>query len=873
MTLRAYHRPDARPVAADAATVVGDDYRVTVLAPELLRVEFDPDGAFDDRATQTVWYRDQPVPEFSVDRGDEVVVDTGALELRYDPTDRGFTPETLAVEVRATATTWRYGETTALPGTARTLDTIDGRIDLERGLCSRDGLAVLDDTASLAFGDEWVEPRDRHDDYEDLYLFGYGHDYRGALQGISAIAGDTPLVPRFALGNWWSRYWEYTDESLRRTIDGFREHGVPLSVCVVDMDWHVVDNPNHDGWTGFTWNEALFPDPEATLDWLHEQGLATTLNLHPAQGVHPHEARYAALAEHVGVDPTTEVPIGFDAADTDFLSGYFEEVLHPLEEQGVDFWWVDWQQWRESPRMEGLDPLWALNHLHAFDRTRDGRRPFLLSRYSGVGSHRYPVGFSGDTASTWDSLAFQPPFTAAAATVGYGWWSHDIGGHWGASGSPEAFGELYARWVQYGLYSPVLRLHTSKMPYVDKRPWRYGRDVEAAATDALRHRHALLPYLYTMAHRAHESSVPLVEPLYVHQPEREEAYACPSAYYVGSDLLVAPHTRPRGEDTNLARQSVWLPPGDWYDFHTGEPVAGNRWHARYGDLDDVPVYLPAGAIVPLAPESDWGGVTVPDVLDLVVIPGEGVFDLYEDDGVSLDHRDGAFATTPIETTLDEDDETFTVRVGAATGDRSLVPDARDVSVLVRGVTETVVAASDREVESEYDQDSRTLRVDFGTLPTDESVELTVTADGPLRASREPVVERVRDLLWHFDAHGDAKPTVERLAIDDDLAWLTDFATVLSDAQIRALVETVHGVGADRLVDADADRLVLWNHDGRDDVTYRFSTWDRGIRHPTHGTSRSGVVPAFETIDLADYESRAWELVVTYGDVSVTVAES
>jgi alpha-glucosidase (family GH31 glycosyl hydrolase) len=125
----------------------------------------------------------------------------------------------------------------------------------------------------------------------------------------------------------------------------FQRHEIPLSVCIVDMDWHITDTGNaSNGWTGYTWNEDLFPDPPAFIDWLHQNGLKTALNLHPAMGVWPHEADYERVARHMGIDPASQEPVQFDVADRKFMQAYFEYLHYPKEEQGVDFWWMDWQQ-------------------------------------------------------------------------------------------------------------------------------------------------------------------------------------------------------------------------------------------------------------------------------------------------------------------------------------------------------------------------------------------------------------------------------------------------------------------------------------------------------------------------------------------------
>ena len=312
-------------------------------------------------------------------------------------------------------------------------------------------------------------------------------------------------------------------------MEEFREREFPLSVCIVDMDWHTTQTGNRSvGWTGYTWNRDLFPDPAGFIAWLHEQGLRTALNLHPADGVHPHEEAYAEMAAAVGIDPATGEPVEFDSVDPRFVEAYFKFLHHPQEAIGVDFWWLDWQQGKQS-KLQGLDPLWWLNHLHFYDLGRDGvKRPFIFSRWGGLGNHRYPIGFSGDTVVSWASLANQPYFTATAANVGYGWWSHDIGGHmWGVEDA-----ELYLRWVQYGVFSPILRLHSTNNPYQDRRPWGWGPAVEEPGTrgHATAPRADPLPLQHGVAQprRGH----PAGDAALLHQPGRGRRLQLPASLLV-----------------------------------------------------------------------------------------------------------------------------------------------------------------------------------------------------------------------------------------------------------------------------------------------------------------------------------------------------
>src|SRR5260370_40863305 len=319
-------------------------------------------------------------------------------------------------------------------------------------------------------------------------------------------------------------------------------------------------------------------------------------------------------------------PITFRITDRQFGEVYFTLLDHPLEEQGVDFWWIDWQQ-GESSDIAGLDPLLWLNHLHFADARRGGQRPLLCSRWGGLGNHRYPIGFSGDTYGGWATLAALPHFTATAANVGFGWWSHDIGGHFGAVDA-----ELFSRWVQFGALSPCLRLHAMKHILAERRPWAFSARTLDAGRAAFELRYALIPYLYTMARHTHERGEALCRPMYHAYPEHESAYHARGQYLLGDELLAAPITEPADPHTGLATKDVWIPPGAWHRFDSGAAFVGPRWVRITGELETIPLFARAGAIVPTAKPAAHLADIPSDWLDIRVFPGDdGAFRLYEDD--------------------------------------------------------------------------------------------------------------------------------------------------------------------------------------------------------------------------------------------------
>ncbi|ETN39116.1 uncharacterized protein HMPREF1541_05338 [Cyphellophora europaea CBS 101466] len=662
--------PNAHP--SNIITAPGQNYRFTLLTPQLLRFEWSPSGAFEDRASTFALHRGAfaPVAHRIKDNAPGAPGGTGQggfeiltefMHVDYD--GKEFSPSGLVVDVKGRTTLWgtqwRYGSEEKvgagrkgnLGGTARTLDEVDGRCDVDVGVCSRLGFAVIDDSGTMLFdpASDWVAGRPgREAGYVDGYLFAYGRDYRAAVRDFYRLSGPQPVVPRWALGNWWSRYYRYSDTEYLALMDAFAARNIPLSVAVIDMDWHYTydERVPHAGWTGYTWDHSIFPDPAGFGKEIHKRKLKMSLNDHPHSGVHHHEESYEAMAKVLGHDTSEKNPILFDPTSKKFMDA-FNGVLHrELERKGCDFWWIDWQQGRFS-RVPGIDPLWVLNHFCFEDNrnvasasdsaSKEGQQqqPMIFSRYGGPGSHRYPVGFSGDTVTTWASLQFQPEFTATASNIGYGWWSHDIGGH--------MFGvrddELVTRWVQLGVLSPIMRLHSTNSRWMGKEPWRYRPESEKAVEAWMRWRHRLLPYLYSLDVRAARpggEGMPLVQPLYWHFAELDEAYAVPNEYFFGSELLVAPIVTPRDGRTGLASVKAWLPPrmGRFVDIFTGVIYDGDRELTLYRGLGEVPVLAHEGSVVPLDGERVPGnGAENPQRFEVLVVVGrDGEFELVEDQG-------------------------------------------------------------------------------------------------------------------------------------------------------------------------------------------------------------------------------------------------
>lgn len=669
------------PKADAKAVVTSGNARFTVLTPQLIRMEWSADGQFEDRATLTFVNRETPVPEFKVrESKSKLTITTPALTLTYLKNGKFSDKNLKAVfTLNGKEVVWTPGMENPqnLLGTTRTLDGADGsklKEPMEQGILSRAGWSLIDDsqrhvlTPDGSEWEEWVEARPEGD-RQDLYLFAYGHDYKQALADYALVAGRAPMPPKYTLGYWWSRYWQYSDNEFVDLVNKLKSMDVPIDVLIVDMDWHETwglrksNSPKDEygqriGWTGYTWQKELFPSPAKFLKWTENEELKVALNLHPASGIQPYEAVYDDFTKEYGwSEKGKSVPFKID--ERKWADAYFKTVLEPMERDGVDFWWLDWQQWKESKYTPGLSNTFWLNHTffnHA-ERQNPGLRPFIYHRWGGLGSHRYPLAFSGDTYATWPMLAYLPYFTATASNVNYGWWGHDIGGHMFHKTQKATDPELYTRWLQYGVFTPIFKTHSTKDPRIERCIWCFP-DHMFLMRDAIRLRYTLAPYIYNAARENYDTGVGMCRPMYYDYPESDKAYETPEQFMFGNDILATTITQPVDSITGLAPRTIWFPEGAWFDCATGSMYEGGRTEELHYTLAENPHYAKAGSIIPMNPATVKNLQQPCDTLVLTFIPGgDGQLRHYEDDGMSQQYK-----TNYAVTTVSKKQEGNTVRV-------------------------------------------------------------------------------------------------------------------------------------------------------------------------------------------------------------------
>ncbi len=592
----------------------------------------------------------------------------------------------------------------------------------------------------------------RGGDVEDGYLFAYGHDYAGALSTLARLTGSAPLLPRSIFGVWYSDYTPYTSADIEDTIyPAFQKNQVPLNTLSLDTDWKA---PND--WDGWEWNTGLFPDPSAFLTWARTHGVDVTLNIHSSIDDHDPEL---PEAERIAGTPLASSSCSagpckvWDWSTVSQAESNFA-LQQSLQKQGVSFFWLDWCCDESVVSMPGLTPDSWIDHLYAQEMVNQGQRGFVLAR---IGSSNddpvevYPAGpwsdhtstiaFTGDAWATWNTLTQEVALTPDEATIGEPYVSDDIGSFLGTPplGAPDS-ADLYDRWVQWGTFAPILRLHSQNEA---RLPWQYPQPVQGITESFLRLREALIPYTYTLADQAHDDGLPMTRPLYLDYPDQAAAYDHPDEYLFGSDMLVAPVTSPG----DVADTTVWFPPGRWVDYFTGATFTGPATTTMAVPLNRMPVFVRAGGIIPEQSSSTKTTTAIPRQMVLKVFSGSrGTFRLYGDSGTGLGYTKGQSTETTITDSVGSAGATTAaqVTVGAARGHYDGEPSAVSYRLEMVDLTEPTAVTLDgtrlhrRTSTSDapgwsYQASTATAVVTTGSMSTAHS--FTVTASGARPVNR------------------------------------------------------------------------------------------------------------------------------------------
>lgn len=726
--------------------ISGNNFRITILSERLIRFEYNETGIFEDRATELVINRDFDKVNFKKMIMDNTLfISTNYFRLVYKlekpfGSNKMFSDSNLKVDILGTNKTWYFGmpeiRNYGSPTTELAYDT--GKTKLKKSLYSLDGFTTIDDSKTKVFDDEGMLVQ-RENNSIDLYLFVYASDFISCLRDYYTLTGFPSLIPRYALGNWWYRNYGYNEKELKKLINGFYDHEIPLSIVVLNKDWHL--NPNDKVNSGFTFDTNKFSDFRTTINYLHSMGIRLGLSINPMNGIYSIEENYEELKRYLAEDENGKIP--FDVLNPRCLDAYLKLLIHKLDSYGTDFYWIDYFDKKDTSMLN------VLRHYQFYDMKRDYRkRPLILSSNSLIASHRYPVLYSGKTKVSWDTLRAISFHNINATNMGISWWSHDIGGY--SEGIED--NELYIRYVQLGTFSPILKFGADKSKYYKREPWRWSIKTYQITKDYLNLRHRLIPYLYSEAYLNSKFGLPLITPLYYNTPQMYDDPLYRNEYYFGSQLFISPITTSKDYIMNRVIHKFYIPSGTWYDFVTGKKFLGDKKYVSFFKDNDYPVFARQGAIIPLGHNKNINDTTVPTDMEIHIFPGKSnTYKLYEDDGVSNLYLKDYYLMTMIDYNYMPNN--YTLIIKALEGKSGIVPEKRNYKFRFRNTkqAEDVIVYLDKEkINCNSYVENDDFIVEVKNIPT-IGKQLTVNCKGkdieadPVRIINDDIEEIISDL--------------------------------------------------------------------------------------------------------------------------------
>ena len=734
-----------RAIANKKSIIQGPNYRFTVLTERLIRLEYNDNGHFVDEPTELVLYRDLPTPEFELKEDRNfVIITTKYFKLTYIKGKsfiggKANPSANLKVDLLNTDRYWYYGHPEirnfGVPNQSLSEGGTKGK-----GLYSVEGIASIDDTASLLLNEDGTTHQ--NDELRiDTYLFMYNTDFEDALKDYYQISGFPALPPRYALGNWWSSNNDYDDLKLKKLVDNFDRNNIPLSVIVLDKDWHKrIKIQDKYLRTGFTFNNQYFTNPKAMIDYLHSKNIRIGLSIDPTSGIYNIDTYYNDALKYIQTDNTGKIP--YNVLDPKFIDVYLKMFIHPLDNLGIDFYWLDLENTQNTPQ------LTLLKHYQFYDMQRDyKRRPLILSEGDTIAPHRYPILYSGKTPVGWETLRKIPFYNNNTFNNGAQFVAHDVSGYF--KGTED--NELYLRSIQLGTFSPILKFGVDKGRYYKREPWRWDIKTYTIAKDYLQLRHKLIPYIYSETYKYHKFGDQLIKPLYYLKPDFYDDVLYRNEYFFGSSLFIAPIITQKDEVMNRVVHNFYLPSGTWYDYVTGKKFPGGKSYISFFRDEDYPVFAKAGSIIPLSNNKNLNDTTPPTDMEINIFPGQSnSYTLFEDDGESDLYRKGFYLLTQIDYTYMPNN--YSVVIRSVKGKSGIIPDNRNYTIIFRNTkrTEEVTAyLNDTSLSLKTYVDGPNFIVEIRDVPT--VGQLTISCKGKdieidaLRLINEDIERIISDL--------------------------------------------------------------------------------------------------------------------------------
>jgi len=718
--------------------VKGNTYRFTILTPRLIRIEYNKDGIFEDRATSLVVNRNFPECKFNVTTDEySVTIVTEYFTLKYVK-ESPITSKTIKVTVNGTDKEWTpaYQDYKNYGSIGYSLDNLDGKFKLSKGLYSVDGFTSIDDSKNLVIENEIFIKRATT---TDIYLFVYRQDLGLCLQDYFTLTGYPPMIPRYALGCWWYKNDRYNMYEIDEILKKFNDNNIPISVFLLGDKWH-------NNIQNYMYDQTLF-DLNSLKNYYQSKPQQFGLTINPSLPITPNDPIYNEVAKYI--HPTNDNNLSFIPLNNNTISTYLKLIVNNLMASGINLFNIDYY----NP--VDIDGQFLLNHYH-YVISNMQQRGVILSKNPGIAPHRYPIIFSGRTKVSWQTLNFLASYNNSAANLGVSWHSHAIGGYYGGIEDDE----LYLRYIQFGVFNPIFILSSDGGKYYKREPWKWNQLILNVIEEYMQLRNKLIPYIYNESYMYHKCGVPLIQPIYYKYPKIYDEPNYVNQYFFGSKIMISPIVKRKNIEMNRVVQRIFIPNGIWYDYSTGKKFIGNKYYMNFYKSEDYPIFVKEGSIIPMSLDNN---TNCPKNMELQIFPAEnglyGSYELYEDDGISNEQKQNYLIT---KYNLDKVETGYRFTITPKSGHMNL--ENRNYTLRFRNMKKpekVIIKYNNQQLENSYTSEKKDLVIKIENINVYNKVEVEIIGMN-LEIEIENVInEEIEGILYDLEIE-----TIVKYKIDD-----------------------------------------------------------------------------------------------------------
>lgn len=736
-------------IAVNDNVVVGKTYRFTILTERLVRIEYSPTGEFVDFPSERIIFRKFPKTKFKISNTDTLMqITTSYFTLNYvkeKPIIKSKIPGSGNLQVRLNGSdkVWYYGHPEArnFGGITYSLDDYKGKLKLDKGMYSTDGFCCLDDSDTNLIN-EFGKTVIRKEKSVDLYIFMYKKDLGLCLGDYYKLTGYPMLIPRYALGNWWYKNKGYDINEIVSLITNFRENKVPLSgivlsdKCCVDFDNLNLNNLRGDDLRSIT----------------NQSGVRFSLEYNPTNKIKPGTLTYQNLSNNLGINGDYSLLPLDDNKENVLLSYGINNFLA----NGIDNFYINYKNVKDKKTLFKL----VQNFYGAVNLTKN-QRTFVLSRNYDIAPHRNTVLYIGSTHVDWVTLEVIPRYFSMASNNGISFIGFPVGGFYGGV---ENF-ELYIRYIQLGVFSPIMIIANDYGKYYRREPWRWSQNEMELIRKYLSLRNRIIPYLYTESYKYYKSGSPIIQPLYYKYPKIYDEPLYKNQYFFGSSMLICPITKKKNIVMNRVVQRLFIPEGIWYEFESGKKYVGNKYYMSFYKDEDYPVFCREGAIIPMSLDFH---TNVPVNMEIVVFPGNnGEYQLYEDDGVSNNYVNGNCAI--MEYTFNYELNNYYFKIKCVKNQGAPLPDSRNYRIVFKNtkLANVVILNNGNQIAGNVYTEKNNLIVEINDVNTYSEIVINCNSEGVLLNSMTRLInDDIKGILEDLEIETTLKDKIDEVLFGD-----------------------------------------------------------------------------------------------------------